>query len=362
MHKTAGNAQARPDAQPGFSLPSALPGERPLRVPGPGQRPLGEVAVPRLSIVIPVLGTLNKLEDTLLSVLENRPDDCQVVVVLDEPYDDPYALTDEVTFVRASPGSGLAEQLNLGWGAAAAPIVHVLRCGSEVEPDWAEAAMAPFRDPLVASVAPLVLDRVNPQEVLAAGVDYRPEGATQTLAPRGAPPEAIPPRPGLLGPEAWAGFFRKAAVDRVGGFSTDVGDRLVGADIGLWLRQAGWRAVLQPRSRVYLDRAALRRPGPFREGWEKERFFWRWAPQAGWGRSLRGHARLLAAEGLSALMRPWLIGRLAGRVVGAVRLAAHRDHWRAVKDVSPALSGPVTGPHFSTASEPAGPAGALARR
>jgi GT2 family glycosyltransferase len=318
--------------------------------------------VPRLSILIPVLGNLNKLEDTLVSVLENRPDDCQVVVVLDEPYDDPYTLTDEVTFVRGSPGSGLAEQLNLGWRTTAAPIVHVLRCGSAVEPDWAEPALAPFRDPRVASVAPLVLERTDPDEVLTAGVDYRAEGETRPLAPHGTPRQATPPRPGLLGPEAWAAFFRKAAIDQVGGFSPEVGDRLAGVDVGLWLKQAGWRTVFQPRSRVYADRTALRRAGPFREGWETERFFWRWAPQAGWGRSLRGHARLLAAEGLSALVRPWLFARLAGRVVGAVRLAAHHDHWRAIKALSPAPRPPVPEPHFSTSGEPAEPVHALVRR
>ena len=49
----------------------------------------------RLSIVIPVLGSLDGLEDTLVSVLENRPADCQIVVVLNQPYDDPYDLKDE---------------------------------------------------------------------------------------------------------------------------------------------------------------------------------------------------------------------------------------------------------------------------
>lgn len=318
--------------------------------------------MPRLSILIPVLGNLNRLEETLVSVLENRPHDSQIVVVLDEPYDDPYALTDEVTFVRGSPDSGLAEQLNLGWRAATAPIVHVLRCGSEVEPDWAEPALAPFRDPLVGSVAPLVLERTNPEAVLTAGVDYRPRGETRPPAARGTPREAIAPRPGLLGPEAWAAFFRKAAIDQVGGFSPEVGDRLAGVDVGLWLKQAGWRSVFQPECRIYLDRTVVHRVGPFREGWETERFFWRWAPQAGWGRSLRGHARLLAAEGLSALVCPSLFARLAGRVVGAVRLTAHRDHWRAIKALPPAPRRPVPDPHFPTSDEPAEPVHALVWR
>ena len=62
--------------------------------------------MPRLSIVIPVLGNVEGLEDTLVSVLENRPVDCQIVVVLNRPYDDPYDLKDEVCFVEAPPGAG----------------------------------------------------------------------------------------------------------------------------------------------------------------------------------------------------------------------------------------------------------------
>ena len=61
--------------------------------------------MPRLSIVIPVLGNLDRLEDTLVSVLANRPADCQVVVVLDQPYADPYDLKDEVQFIEL-PGQG----------------------------------------------------------------------------------------------------------------------------------------------------------------------------------------------------------------------------------------------------------------
>jgi hypothetical protein len=82
--------------------------------------------VARLSIIIPVLGNLKRLEDTLVSVLENRPANCQVVVVLNQPYDDPYDLKAEVTFVQAVAGAGLVESVNRGLEAAEAPIVHLL--------------------------------------------------------------------------------------------------------------------------------------------------------------------------------------------------------------------------------------------
>ena len=56
--------------------------------------------MPRLSILIPALGSPEALETTLLSVLENRPHDCQVLVALGIDYANPYQLDDEVEFLH----------------------------------------------------------------------------------------------------------------------------------------------------------------------------------------------------------------------------------------------------------------------
>lgn len=54
--------------------------------PSTGQREPGRLrlaaAAPRLSIVIPAVSSAEDLEQTLVSVLENRPDDCEIVVAL----------------------------------------------------------------------------------------------------------------------------------------------------------------------------------------------------------------------------------------------------------------------------------------
>ena len=47
---------------------------------------------PRLSIVIPSVHGAQALEETLLSVLENRPEQCEVIVALACEYDDPWNL------------------------------------------------------------------------------------------------------------------------------------------------------------------------------------------------------------------------------------------------------------------------------
>ncbi len=76
--------------------------------------------MPRLSIVIPVVGDPRHLDDTLVSVLQNRPDDCEILVVHNRPYDDPYELSDEVRFVEARRGSRLVDCLNVGIAASRA--------------------------------------------------------------------------------------------------------------------------------------------------------------------------------------------------------------------------------------------------
>ena len=52
----------------------------------------------RLAIVITDGGSIESLESTLVSVLENRPPDCEVLVALAGPYADPYELSGEVRF------------------------------------------------------------------------------------------------------------------------------------------------------------------------------------------------------------------------------------------------------------------------
>ena len=123
-----------------------------------------------MSIVIPFLGNIKRLEDTLVSVLENRPADCQIVVVLNQLYDDPYDLEGEVCFVQAVPGSGLTDCIALGVAVTQSPIVHVMSCGVEATPGWADAALPHFDDPDVAAVAPVVVDRFDTRRILSAGL------------------------------------------------------------------------------------------------------------------------------------------------------------------------------------------------
>ena len=58
--------------------------------------------MPRLSIVVFCFHDSQLLEETLVSVLQNRPDNSEVLVMHDGTYEDPYDLVDEVRFIEAS--------------------------------------------------------------------------------------------------------------------------------------------------------------------------------------------------------------------------------------------------------------------
>src|SRR5438876_470977 len=127
------------------------------------------MTVQRLSILVPLMGNLKRFEDTLLSVLENQPQRSEVVVVTNRPYDDPYELRKEVSFVEAPQGAGLLECFACGLAASRAPVAHLIAAGFEATPGWADAALARFSERRVAAVAPLVIDRDQPEKLLSAG-------------------------------------------------------------------------------------------------------------------------------------------------------------------------------------------------
>lgn len=231
---------------------------------------------PRLSIVIPAADAA-ALEETLVSVLENRPADSEIVAALAMPYADPWNIAEEVTFVPAPVGSGLVDCVNLGVASSTGEIVHVLAAGWRATEGWADAAVARFDDPEVAAVVPLTIAADDRGRVVAAGIRRTRGGRSVTNLPgRGARRiDALKAGdvPAASAPAIEAGFWRAESLPRRG-FSKDCGDKLAAADMAATIACAGERAVVEPGSRVVAG-ANVRRPSPYHEGLYAERLFWR---------------------------------------------------------------------------------------
>lgn len=290
--------------------------------------------MPRLSVIIPVLQDVARFEVGLVSVLENRPADCQVIAVLAVPYADPYELRGEIEFVEA-PRAGLVECLRRGIEAAQAPVVHTLGSGMEVSEGWVEPALARLADPTVAAVAPLVVDSHGSDGVLSTGVQYaaggqrRVRGRGQNLQAAGQAGQQV------LGAALSAGFFRRQALLQVGGLDRAVGDELADVDLALRLRHAGYRTVFEPACRILGGAFRLPQVGPIRQGLYRQRLFWRNAPLVGWWKALLLHPW----QWLGDLRKPAGCLRWIGRAAATLQWPGYRRHWRRLAQLQAPAAG-----------------------
>lgn len=264
----------------------------------------------RLSIVIAAWGSRAELEATLVSVLENRPEACEIIVALNEPYADPYDLSDEVRFLELPAKTGLVDAWNETLTLCRGAVVHFLACGATVDRDWVTHALSAFDDRRVAAVVPTVAQGTDRGQAAVSGWRFSRGGACRPLA---LPAVAEPREAVWEGATSVAAFYRRAALRPAGPvFDASLEAEIASLDLCLRLAQAGHKVVLQPNSRVATDRV-LREPAAR----HSERLFWRHAACRGWLGSAAAHVALVTGEFCRALPRPRALTVAIGRLVGA---------------------------------------------
>lgn len=288
--------------------------------------------MPRLAIVISAVGTIESLEGTLVSVLENRPADCEILVALHEPYQDPYSLQGEVRFLEPPRRATSVERIQQALAGIRAPLVHLLSSGCEVSEGWADEALARFGDRRVASVAPLVTE-VGSERIVAAGVGYRKRGQ-RFLVGQGLAACTAELHHNVVGPATFAAFYRKAAIDFVGGLSTQLGPRQADVDLALTLRHAGFTTALEPRSRVLASPAVDPCLSPRLEALHNERLFWRQLPETGWLPALAAHGSTVALEALASIGRPRMLSQIVARAWACCQRGSYARRRRAMAELS----------------------------
>ncbi|HEX4143878.1 MAG TPA: glycosyltransferase [Pirellulales bacterium] len=289
--------------------------------------------MPRLAIVIPAVGTAESLETTLLAVLENRPHDCEVIAVTNFDYADPYKLGDEVRFLPARTGADLVACAGAAIAIVRSPIIHVLAAGCEVGDRWVEPALEQFVDLSVGAVAPLVLHADRRDQVLAAGIDYRVGGARRVRVKKLAQVTAAGST-AVFGVCGQAAFFRRSALEAVGGWTAAVGPELADVELAWALSRAGYRTLLEPAARVYAQQLPATRLSAFRQGLYGERLFWRNARQVGWLKALAAHAWVVGWDTMAHLTHPSVLLRLAGRACAVADFGHYRRHQAEVLPVA----------------------------
>lgn len=306
-------------------------------------------SVLRLSIIIPALGEWEALETTLVAVLQNRPPRSEVLVVVNEPYADPYDLRGEIQFVQGARRAGLVELVNEGVAAAHGDVLHVLCCGARVCDGWTDAALRPFRDSKVAAVAPLVVDAGCLTKIVTAGCTWSPGGKCSSFGSEQAADALAEAGKNWLGPEFVAGFYRRSTLVELGAFDSSLPAELAAVDLCLRLRQQDHRLLLEASSRVATSIAVLPRSAAFVQGWHSERLFWRHFAAQRRLPQIIAHGGVLLVESLLQFLRPAGMARTLGRLVGACDVRPPRRHEPslATPNRSPTTSADrrIDGPH-----------------
>lgn len=279
--------------------------------------------MPRLSILVPLSGPIEPFETTLASVLQNRPVDCEVLVAHPESYDDPWSLAGEVQFLEAPTDTPLLEMLDACLPYVNSPILHVIQGGVEVTEGWADAALAEFRRPQVATVSPLMLD-ASRSRITARGVAYR-RGGTRVVAGAGqAINDDRRQSSPVLGPTLNAGFYRTEILRQLGGWETSISPSQADIDLALSLSAAKLTCVVCERSVVVGDLP----PSPvtgLTEARSAERVFWRHLVHQGWLPSLLAHPFTVASQAIGALPSPRALTQLIGRALTITEKAQFRQ-------------------------------------
>lgn len=280
--------------------------------------------MPRLAIVISAAGSVEALETTLVSVLENRPSGCEVLVALTRPYADPYDLKDEVRFLAPARRTTALAAMNRALASVQSPVVHVLAAGCVVSDGWTDAALSHFADKKVAAVVPWVYDAAEPTRLLAAGISYQRSGRRH-LVGRRAVGETFQAPATVIGPAAFAAFYRQTVLELLGGFSTRLNLRQADADLALAIRHAGFRIAVERGSSVVAPAEVDAPQGAWGDALAEERLFWRNLEKASLG-ALMSHAAVAAWDCLRELPKPRALARFAGRALANLEFGSHAQH------------------------------------
>ncbi len=269
----------------------------------------------RLSIIIPLWADNDSFEDTLASVLQNRPAECEVLVVHSQAYDDPYDLKGEVRFVPV-PRRRSSQVINAGCRAAQGDIVHVLQPGVLATDGWTAAALASFHDPQVSRwprcwwmKSTMTASWLPDCAIRGVAADC----ATARVSTRSEISRVL--RRAVIGPGLFAGFYRRWTWEAIGGFCERLDVNWADVNFALSLRSLGYQAVLEPDSVMRASpTAVLDAPLSFRAGRGAERVFWRHAAANGWLASLVCHPFTVFGSLLKHANRGRAYAHLLGRL------------------------------------------------
>lgn len=217
----------------------------------------------RLSIVVPYLGDAVAFEDSLVSVLENRPAGTEVCVAHDGSYQDPFDLGDEVRFIEAK-SADLPSLIAAAAEVATGRVIHILGNGCRATEGWTVSPVEALADEPCGFVAPIIRDPAD-DRIVAAGWQ---DSVKRIYAPVASGEHELGRRQlgAVRGVYLAASFWRRA----------ELRSAIRAAMLTDWsacefawsrlLTDAGWRCGVAPDSVVLAGAEALGTVAGFRRG------------------------------------------------------------------------------------------------
>ena len=208
----------------------------------------------RISIVVPHLGDVVAFEESLVSVLENRPTGADVWVAHDGSYQDPFDLGDEVRFLTAG-SNNLATLIAAAAQVVTSKFVHVIGGGVRATHDWTLSAIECLQDESVAMVAPIARRTIDGPITAAGWCD----SATEVMSPMGRGASQITRRQAtsIRGAYLIASFWRRSELRsacRAFGLQDAVAAEFAWPRL---LTDNGWRCELASESVVLASEETL---------------------------------------------------------------------------------------------------------
>ncbi len=283
------------------------------------------MSAPEVSVVIASHGRALRLR-WLLNALEEQTGGVRFEAVVVHDYGEPersrlldghpLVRSGTVRLIAIEPGSGSpARQRNLGWRAAAAPLVAFTDDDCRPDPGWLAALIATARARPGAVVQGATRPDPFEHDVLAA-----PHVRTMTIEP----PTSRAQTCNILYP--------RALIEALGGFDEGA---VVGEDVDLALRAraAGAALAAAPEALVLHAIEAFSLPGIVRQNWKWRHLPWLFRrhpelrrectlgvflePRRAWlALAMGGAAAMRAHPGFALLSLPYLAGALAHRGPG----------------------------------------------
>lgn len=215
-----------------------------------------------------------RFESTLASILENRPDDCEIIVIQQVDYTDPYDIKNEgVRFVQVDSGLQRGQALATILDQVRSPIVHLIEPGVHAHQGWCDEITSTFDDPYLGSACPVILDETG--IVVCSGIEntlfYR-----NRLIHNGASDidDSITP----LGPHHVAAFYQTEALRQVLQLES-FGDASFGLEIALAMEAIGFESRIIDSSLVQVDEEQALIPAI--SGSESQNAIWRFSGSLG---------------------------------------------------------------------------------